>query len=511
MPTLTGRQNGTVRSDLFLGDFEDLSAVTGANKTGILDAVVYAFGGDDTVEGMATLAPSKPNLLLEATGIFGTEIYTGDGDDTVLARGATAKFASLFTDPRNDSASGEVAGNGLVDSTVYTGAGNDSLTFIGITNARRRRGSEPVSFGAKNAIVNSGSGADKITIEGETGILNTQLYGGSQPDAISIVGEGNGRGAIAAEQSVVAGGSEDDTITISASGSGSAVALRSTQVFGGDGNDTIDITSVSEAVSARNLPGSQGSAAEEASVINGGLGDDLITIHSSIRASGGAIGFGLKNAIAVGGEGNDTIKISVSAGGFGVPKASAVHNATVHGGSGDDLIELSGFGLGSSVSISAAENATIAGGAGNDTLIFRIGGSTRSAQSSVGLVDTQVFGGAGDDLFTVEVAQFENADRQPSYDIRDVLIAGGEGNDIFDVGIGSGRLFGGLGLDLAVIDYFDAETMKVRSIANGISITGTQTKSGLVDEWSQALVGIESFQIGANRYTAEGLVAEFAV
>lgn len=511
MPQLTGLQIGTPQSDLFTGSLEIADFLETASEIGIFEATVNAFGGDDTIEGIVTLVPDVDDLTLTATGIANSTINAGAGNDIVLGRGAATQFFERF-DIRGPVYSGEAFSYGLASSIVNGGSGNDTLTFIS-TTAQNANGPSITTndIGVMDATINGDSGSDTITLQGSLGALNSTVHGGAQQDTITITAVEGSFNPTAAEQSLIKGGNGDDAIMLAARAQGTVSTLLSTRVRGGQGNDTLTITSDTLPVSANNLPSSVGITLEDNSVVSGGAGDDLITIRANTSGAGGASAAGLSGSRALGGAGNDTITISAAASGFGVPYSYAALESTVSGGRGNDVIELSAFGMGSSVRVAAANQSTIRGGSGDDTLTFKISGNTGSAGQSASIIDTKVYGNSGNDTITVEVIPFENASdaNQVKYDIADALIFGGDGDDTFEVGIGTGTLRGGNGVDLAVIDYFNAESMNVSAIANGVQIVGSQTKSGTAGEWIQNIVGVESFQIGSALYTAETLVATF--
>jgi len=515
MPQLTGLLTGTSQSDLFTGSLEVVDLTANTTEVGIENATINALSGDDTIESIVTLTPGAGDLLLSATGILGTTINAGAGNDTVIGKGIGSRFFEGFG-TRGPQFSGAGLGYGLRDSVVNGGTGNDTLTFVGegegfVSGLSGETPSEtpretPRGVGIWNATVNGGSGADKITADGVVGGLSATVHGGAQQDEMTIQGD-----ETALDQSLLGGGADDDTITVNATNAGRVQAVLNTQIRGGEGNDTIDILGEATPISARGLPASTSVAVEENSVINGGAGNDTISVRSETAATGGADATALKNATLAGGAGNDVLSITANASGFG-GTAQAALDAKVNGGSGDDTMTFEAFATGSGVNVSAAENSTIRGGTGNDTLSFKIGGNTGSANGSAAIIDSRVYGNAGNDRFTVTVEEFSvaSADRQPEYDIKDALIFGGAGDDTFDVGIGNATLNGGTGADMAILDYFNAETTSVAAIVNGVQLVGTQTRNGTEGSWTQRITGTESFQIGETTYTAESLVSTFA-
>jgi uncharacterized secreted protein with C-terminal beta-propeller domain len=211
---------------------------------------------------------------------------------------------------------------------------------------------------------------------------------------------------------VINGGAGDDTITVDTDGWRVPVVLN-----GGDGNDT--------------LTGGDGH-----NEINGGAGDDVLT--------GGPSGDTLN-----GGDGNDTLN-----GGKG--------NDTLNGGDGNDVItggdghnKLNG-GAGDDVLTGGSHSDTLNGGDGNDTLYGGGGNDTLNGGDGNDVLNggdgkDTLRGGAGDDTLRGD----DGNDSLYGGDGQDTLeggagndhLYGNAGDDILDGGAGNDALNGGDGVD----------------------------------------------------------------
>lgn len=156
-------------------------------------------------------------------------------------------------------------------------------------------------------------------------------------------------------------------------------------------------------------------------VINGGAGDDVITV-SGTRAVPATLNGGDGNDILTGGIGNDVIN-----GGNG--------NDTLDGGAGKDQIS------------GGAGADTITGGAGADT----IHGNDGNDNINGGAGDDTLYGDAGDDT----LQGGDGNDRVFGGSGNDTLL-GGAGRDRIDGGRGSDTLYTVRGTDFAVPDQHDS-------------------------------------------------------
>jgi Ca2+-binding RTX toxin-like protein len=205
--------------------------------------------------------------------------------------------------------------------------------------------------------------------------------------------------------------------------------------------------------------------------------------------------------------GNDRDALFVSA------TSSASSNANSYGmygskntntGQGDDrlIISATASSQGTATAYGLYESDLFSG-EGNDQIVITSTSTSASGSGGVGAFKSRIVAGAGND--SIQVAAKERAE----FDIKDSIIFGEDGDDTIDVGIGSGKLIGGAGNDLAILNYFSADTMDIALINGLIRVSGTQTKSGTQQAWTQDIFQVERFQVGDTVYSADTLAATF--
>jgi hypothetical protein len=160
-------------------------------------------------------------------------------------------------------------------------------------------------------------------------------------------------------------------------------------------------------------------------VINGGKGDDTITVD---------LGSQVLACVINGGAGTDTITC---------PDSGAV----VHGNAGDDVIN---GGAGTDTLYGDAGNDTINGGAGNDKIRGGAGDDTLNGGDG----DDAIYGDAGNDTLDGGAGNDK--------------IDGGAGNDTLTGGAGDDKLYGGAGDDV-LNGQGDADTYNDKSGHNAIN------------------------------------------
>lgn len=509
MAQLTGLQTGTDANDSFLGDF-DFDVVTDVVGEGIIDARISMLAGDDRVEGRAVLFPGVGGLSVSGIGIANSSVETGAGDDTVVATGFGARFFEGLG-VRGPEYSGTGSSYGLFVSYVEAGSGNDQLTFSGTVEGGGFEEVTGESFGLFQSVVDAGKGADTIRIFGKVGAVDGFIFAGTGDDTVEIVANSD-RDAKGINRMTLLGNSGDDTIAISATGDSAetTVAVEASKIIGGGGNDTITLTAVDRAAVSRDFEGTSSAAAgaDAGSAIRGYNGEDVISITATADAAG-ADAYGIRDTRIGSGRDADIITIVAKSTGFGGESFGAFQS-TINGGSDDDVITLIGESVTASGIFAAASESAIGGGRGNDTLRFIGRSGVFDSQGSAGLISSSVFGGDGNDLIEVLLEAIEGVgETVADYNIVDSLLGGGDGDDIFDVGIGEGTLSGGSGNDLAIVSYLDTATMSVEAIANGVRISGSQTNNGEAGAWSQNIIETERFLVGETTYTLADFIAEF--
>ena len=307
----------------------------------------------------------------------------------------------------------------LLPDTLVGGAGNDTLSGADsddllIGNA----GDDLMGGGGGNDTLLGGAGRDTLdggsgddTIDGQGGA--DSLSGGAGDDTFVWDGQNDGDDTINADAGgdtlTVGGKSTDDTFTVSQSaaselivsqgtgsitvaGMGLEAGIEAVVINGGSGNDTVTITSVDN-VGALIL------------TVNGGSGGDVIS------ASGALLG---NVRLDINGElGDDTLTGSADA-------------DTITGGDGNDVI--SGE-TGDDTLQGDAGNDSISGGDGNDFIDGNDGNDTASGDAG----NDSLMGSFGDDMLIGDVG--------------DDTLDGGFGDDLLNGMSGDDSLLGSFGND----------------------------------------------------------------
>lgn len=400
--------------------FLSFTAATSGDYTLILAPFVPGGGGNYRIN---VTIQSLPQTL---AGTAGSDTITGWlGSDTIIG----------FDPAVGPDATGNLLSGLGGDDSLRGGNGADTL--LG------GEGRDRLRAGAGNDSVDGGSGND--TLQGEAG--NDSLLGGDGSDR--LLGQ-------AGDDTLVAGATGADTLTGGAGndsldGSGSSPSEVSF-LSGGAGNDTI--------------------RAEARDRIDGGAGDDLITVTGNLSWNLGRL-----DASVAGGDGNDRLimvpvvasaltyktLLTVAADGSGAFSviggviATAqlrftgveaftidVDNAmasddTLSGGTGNDFFR-GGVGVDS-----------LSGNDGNDTLIGGVGDDESSTEDTLS-------GGAGNDSLLAGTADAASG----AFTVN--LLDGGTGNDTL-VGDSQDTLNGGDGDDL--IRLYGLGDFLVRAIVAG--------------------------------------------
>ena len=526
MVQLTGRQTGTPQDDIFAGEIELLSLEESRTEIGALNATINGLGGADRISGIVRIDSESPNLDQDATGVAQSTFNGGIGNDIISGSGTSFGNVSETT----GEFSGTATGTGVLRSSVQGGDGDDALTFSGVGVV----GTEVVGTGARSTSIDGGGGTDDINIRGtafgidsqEQGSVraiatsNSTVIGGSQSDDIDLIAEARGVNrnatqedstavAIAADTSFISGDGGNDTIGIRTEGNAFTAelsAVSNSEVRAGSGDDLLGITS--STLPDRTADNLMTNSATTSAVIGDSLvsadaGNDNVFIRATAKTTSVASAFGVNGAAVAGGNGADTLTI-IGEANSATGEAFSAFEATVDGGNDSDTITLRTTLEGGNVSGASANQSTISGGAGDDELFFEVNDNTsQSQQDTTGLLKSEVYGNSGDDTITVRTSE------QVNYNIIDSQLFGGAGDDFFDVGIGSGKLVGGAGNDTAVLDYLTAQTTNITAINNGIRISGTQTNTGAAGDWTQDILGVESYLVDGTTYTNDTLVQTF--
>ena len=419
------RVNTSIRVEIETACNETVYLIPAA---GITKVVVFALGGDDSVEIKSSLG-TLPTELFGGTG--NDELEGGDGNDRL---DGGAGNDTLKADKGNDTLLGgdgdDVLQAGQGDDDLDGGAGNDVLKGkSGRDTLRGGTGNDTVTAGSGsdllfgddgNDVLRAGSGGD--TVNGGAG--DDTLYAGSGNDRI-YGQDGNDVIFGSSGNDLLDGGEGNDVIY---AGSGSDTAA------GGAGNDTLIGNSGNDSLDGGDgddrILGSSGN-----DTISGGAGNDYLDGGSGNDIVDGGAG----NDTLVGGAGADTLTGGDDDDTF-LGWGGVFIDDVLNGGTGTDRIAsdgtdggdltVSGFGPGLGIElIQGVANRTnwVAGTSGNNTLDF-----TATELRAINYVD----GGSGNDLILASPLG------------TGLEYRGGSGNDTLVSGLASDRLRGDSGNDV---------------------------------------------------------------
>ncbi|MGQ0565217.1 MAG: beta strand repeat-containing protein [Gemmobacter sp.] len=434
--------NQSAGAGTFYQDFERLNFTGGSGNDVITTRTDNANDGlNDVLNG------GLGNDTLTVGGGIDT-VNGGDGDDLLIVDYATETSAvqtsgNNFSDFSNTTVNFtnverfDVRGGSAGDSFATLG-GDDSLSGGG--------GNDTLNSGTGAAVVNGGSGFDLWTSDfsgdGTAKVIDLSLAG--------VQNAGNGTTYTEIERLNFTGGSGDDVITTRTDNADDGLA---DSLNGGLGNDTLTVGGGLDTV-------------------NGGDGDDLLIVDYStetfaVQTSGAnfsdfsntAVNFtNIERFDVRGGSAGDSFTTlggddSLSGGGGNDTLNSGTGAAVVNGGSGFDLwtSDFSGDGTAKVINLSLA-GVQNAGNGTTYTEIERLGFT----------------GGSGDDVITTRT---DNAN-----DGLGDTLNGGLGNDTLTVGGGIDNVNGGDGDDLLIVDY-STETSAVQTSGNNFSDFSNTTVS----------------------------------
>jgi Ca2+-binding RTX toxin-like protein len=409
--------------------------------TGTQDAP-QAYSLSIVIPPVAVVPPSQAGDLLPDTLIGGTGNDTlsgADSDDLLIG-----------------NAGDDLMGGGGGNDTLLGGAGRDTL--------------------------NGGNGDD--TVDGQGGA--DTLSGGEGDDTIVWDGQNDGDDTILADAGgdtlSVGGKSTDDTFTvgqsgamelivsqgtgsISVMGSGLEAGIEAVVINGGSGNDTVTITDVDQVgalvLTVNGGSGSDTITATGASLgnvrlaINGGLGDDTLTGSADADTISGDDG----NDIIAGEAGDDTLSGNVGAdaisGGDGNDVVGGDDgNDTALGDAGDDSLMGS---FGDDMLTGGIGNDTIDGGFGNDMLNGMSGndsllGNFGNDRIAAGSGDDTINGGNDNDTIQghggADLIDGSHGDDSILGQAGNDTIFGDDGNDTIMGGNGNDVIYGEDGDDV---------------------------------------------------------------
>ncbi len=370
------------------------------NNSGSQDDRIYLAGGVE--DGANIILTSEAGFTLHKNNGGSFDMSGGN-----LSGSAGAEHMSIAT-----MSGGTISTNGGDDTIIMTtlsggningNDGNDSFHFVTIAGGQIDGGEGMDTIGVYNAISNTvnihNSGTERDFIWLENGIAenaNLNLIS----DVGFEVGQGNGLSFKLANGTTLTASAGSDVIHIFEMGVNS-------KVYGEDGNDTINVIHVRD-----NPDDGSGNDAivvdpKNGRVVEGGAGDDVITIRDIFNADG-------KIQIHLdGGEGNDILFLNqtinsafnlttLSSQVFNFEGFDFFHldnGGSILGSNEADHINVGGMNIGSTLSSDAGNDTIrvtqhfggqIDGGAGNDFIT-----------STMLTAEGEISGGAGDDTLTI--------------------------------------------------------------------------------------------------------------
>ncbi|MBD2409743.1 hypothetical protein FACHB389_09970 [Nostoc calcicola FACHB-389] len=514
----------------FLNDLDN--NVSGFDNS---DDVINGQGGDDIIDGKSgndllrggtgnnTLIGGAGDDLFDVVFSTGDNILNGDaGDDRVIAA-ATKGNNFLSGGEGNDylytsynSTNGYTASNSSGNNTLIGGAGNDTLNaespegdnFLSGDDGNDYLSSSGIdgyrayfSFSSSgNNTLNGGAGDDTLRAEFSTG--NNLLSGGDGNDSLSISGYlidyiGQTIYDSSSGDNTLNGGAGDDTLR-------AEYTTGNNLLSGGDGNDSFYL---------RTSPPHTAPSFIATQTVDGGQGDDLLSVNYSYATAGivstfnpttnsGEITAGTYRVSYKDIEGLnilDTAYDDSIVGSNGNDTLSGVYGGkdTIDGGLGDDVLSVNNYGYSNGtggitstfnaitntgsitngtnqVSYKNIERLNIFGTGNNDNIVGNSGNDTLSP--GYGGKDT-IDGGLGDDVLSVNYGNatggitwtfntntnvgeinaganrvtYKNIERfNISGTNYDEKIVGKSGNDTLSGASGNDTIIGGAGNDIII-------------------------------------------------------------
>ena len=344
---------------------------------------------------------------------------------------------------------------GGYNSTIYAGAGNDSIREYSFSNKiYGGAGNDTILNVGESSTLDGGAGNDFIYVASGTAGKNT-IYGGAGNDIISLGGGKGSNGYYSSDYGgdknliIYNSGDGNDIIynfyntdTLQVAGAKYTTTTSGNNLIVGVGNSSITLSGVTSA----NIKGTLGGGSNSL-YIEGTSGADNITntlTGATINAlAGNDTVYNTGDSVSInGGDGNDSIVNDVSGSG------SAGSKVTIFGGNGNDFIANDNTygvidgGADADTINNYGYYTSINAGAGNDSILVYGSYSTIYAGTGNDTINNNVYSdnvwidaGAGDDYFTLNFG-------------RNSTLIGGEGNDTIGVyknGYSNGQLIYSIG------------------------------------------------------------------
>lgn len=420
--------NGGGGTDVAQLDYSDLVFV-GSEKP---IAITFTFGAafQIQIDGFTGASISDCERI-EISMADGADFASGgNGDDYINANGG------------NDTVNGRGGDDFILDGdgkgSLDGGAGTDTVSFELFEETKS------ISFDLNDGRIlvagkKAGSAVKFEALKASTGSGDDTIAGGGLADNIFVRDGNNVVDARGGDDSIIAFEGRDE-INAGAGDDRIATGAGNDAIDAGDGDDFIEAGAGNDKVEggAGNdvIKGSE-SFTIESDTLNGGAGDDDITVAQADGFAGGA-------PVAIGGSGTDTLtlpafkeagKLDLSDGSAKIPGGGSISGFeifNVRGSIGNDTII---SGKGADTLDGSNGDDMVVGGAGNDTIYGNNGSDTLS-------------GGDGNDHLYATYFFLTSETEFNSFD-------GGAGNDTVDA-LGGDDAAGGAGGDL--LSYGTSET-----------------------------------------------------
>ena len=216
----------------------DVITLNAFNGVSVTSSAIRGGQGNDTLAltGSANVSLVNGNMdddTITTAAASNSSIFGGQGVDTLNIGGATV-LTVINGDRDNDRINlGNVVGSTLNQSTVYGGAGNDTITVLaGLATST----DTSIYGGEGNDTLNGAAAVVAVRLYGEAG--NDNITGGTVNDVLQG-GAGNDTITGGTGADLLTGGAGADTFVFAVGDSFAATSLATSAAFFGNGVDVI--------------------------------------------------------------------------------------------------------------------------------------------------------------------------------------------------------------------------------------------------------------------------------